>query len=78
MGSLPCLPSPPPDLDDVKGRLGRHFQVTFQAITEIRITKDVQKLLALLLNANVAFIWLNVNNLAWATTGDTIIVQSQF
>lgn len=35
-------------------------------------------MLVLLIYANVAFLQFNVNNLAWATTGDAITMQSQF
>lgn len=69
--------SPPPSLNNVKSSLGSLIQVTVWVITEIRITKDTQEMLVLLIYANVAFLQLNVNNLAWATTGDTITTQSQ-
>lgn len=61
----------------MKSSLGGLIQVTVWVITEIRITKDTQEMLALLIYANVAFLQLNVNNLAWATTGDTITMQPQ-
>lgn len=61
----------------MKSSLGSLIQVTVWVITEIRITKDTQEMLVLLIYANVAFLQLNVNNLAWATTGDTITLQSQ-
>lgn len=69
--------SPPPSLNNMKSSLGSLIQVTVWVITEIRITKDTQEMLVLLIYANVAFLQLNVNNLAWATTGDTITMQSQ-
>lgn len=61
----------------MKSSLGTLIQVTVWVITEIRISKDTQEMLVLLIYANVAFLQLNVNNLAWATTGDTITTQSQ-
>lgn len=47
-------------------------------LTELRIAKEMRKMLALIGNANVAFVQLNVNSLAQATTEETIRMQSWF
>lgn len=44
----------------------------------MRIAKEMRKMLALIGNANVAFVQLNVNTLAQATTEETIRMQSWF
>lgn len=47
-------------------------------LTETRIAKEMRKLLALIGNANVAFVQLNVNSLAQATTEEAVRMQSWF
>lgn len=41
-------------------------------LTEVRIAKEMRKMLALIGNANVAFVQLNVNSPAQATREETV------
>lgn len=68
-----------PNFDEMMSYPGRLIQVTFQVfLTEVRIAKEMRKMLALIGNANVAFVQLNVNSPAQTTKEETVRRQSWF